>query len=62
MGGQYVSSLTAEYPESLATALAERMAPFVSSIGHRNAPISHFANLLPEPLFIAALPSVMGQA
>ena len=48
--GQYVSSFTAEFPESLATALATCMAPFVSGICHRNVPISHFANLLPEPI------------
>ena len=48
--GQYVSSLTAEYPASLAQAPAARMAPYFSNFGRRNVPISQFANLLPQPI------------
>ena len=47
--GQYVSSLTAEYPETLAQQLASIMAPFCTSLGHSQVQISQFANLLPEP-------------
>ena len=41
--GQYVSSLAAEYLPSLAAALANCVAPYVSNLGHRNIPISQFA-------------------
>ena len=46
----YLSTLTAEYPLSLARQLAALMAPFCSSLGHKRAPLSHFSNLLPEPV------------
>ena len=46
----YVSSLTAEYPGSLARQLAQLMAPFCSSSGIKRHSISDFANLLPEPV------------
>ena len=46
----YLSSLTAEYPSSLAKQLATLMAPFCSSLGHKRVPLSHFSNLLPEPV------------
>ena len=44
----YLSTLTAEYPRSLARQLAALMAPFCSSLGRKRAPLSHFSNLLPE--------------
>ena len=46
----YLSALTAEYPVSLAKQLAALMAPFCSSLGHKRVPLSHFSNLLPEPV------------
>ena len=46
----YLSALTAEYPSSLAKQLAALMAPFCSSLGHKRVPLSHFSNLLPEPV------------
>ena len=46
----YLSSLTAEYPCSLAKQLAALMAPFCSNLGHKRVPLSHFSNLLPEPV------------
>ena len=49
-GGIYVSALTAEYPPSLASALASLMTPFCSSTGKQSIRISDFANLLPEPV------------
>ena len=46
----YVSSLTAEYPPSLARQLASLMAPFCSSSGIKRYSIRDFANLLPGPM------------
>ena len=55
--GRYLSSLTAEYPPSLAAALATRVAPFTTSLGHHEVSIAQFANLLPEP-FVHRRPAV----
>ena len=49
-GNLYVSSLTAEYPSSLATQLAALMAPFCSRRGFKRYSIRDFADLLPEPI------------
>ena len=46
--GQYLSASTAQYPASLAKALAACLAPFCTSLGHHNVSIAHFAQLLPE--------------
>ena len=46
----YLSSLTAEYPFRLAKQLATLKAPFCSSLGHKRVALSHFSNLLPEPV------------
>ena len=46
--GQSFSALTAEYPPSLASALAELMMPFVTQNGHISSSISDFADLLTE--------------
>ena len=48
-GNAHVSALTAEYPESLASALASLLQPFCTQTGTRKA-ISDFANLLCEPV------------
>ena len=53
--GQYVSSLTAEFPPEMA--LAQCMLPFVAQTGHRKVPLSEFANLLTEP-YIHRRPAV----
>ena len=56
-GNLYVSSLTAEYPPSLAGQLAALMAPFCSHRGIKRYSIRDFANLLPEP-FVHRRPPV----
>ena len=55
-GGTYISTLTAEYPASLAKALATLMQPFCTSTGKHAVRISEFANLLPEPVVHRRLP------
>ena len=47
--GQYLSASTAQYPASLAEALAACLAPFCTSLGHQNVSVALFAQLLPEP-------------
>ena len=49
-GNIHVSALTAEYPGSLATALAALLQPFCTQTGICKASISDFANLLCEPI------------
>ena len=46
--GQYLSSLTAEYPPSLASSLAQLMLPFVSQHGHCSASVLDFADFITE--------------
>ena len=48
MHGKFLSEPTAEYPSSLAAALAELMRPFVTSTSRQNFALSDFANLLTE--------------
>ena len=45
---QYLSTLTAEYPASLACSMAQLMLPFVTRLGHRRTSLRDFAHLLPE--------------
>ena len=49
-GNIHVSALTAEYPGSLAAALAALLQPFCTQTGICKASISDFANLLCEPV------------
>ena len=49
-GSTHVSALTAEYPDSLAAALAALLQPFCTRTGICKASISDFANLLCEPV------------
>ena len=49
-GNAHVSALTAEYPDSLASALAALLQPFCTQTGACKASISDFANLLCEPV------------
>ena len=49
-GNIHVSASTAQYPASLAAALAALLKPFCTQTGIRNASISDFANLLCEPV------------
>ena len=49
-GNIHVSALTAEYPDSLAAALAAILQPFCARTGTRRASISDFSNLLCEPI------------
>ena len=48
VGGKYLSELTAEYPPSLAQALAQLFLAYVTCHGIQNASIADFANMLPE--------------
>ena len=48
VGDKFLSSLTAEYPASLAAALASLVRPFLSSQGHVSASVSVLAGLLTE--------------
>ena len=45
---QYLSTLTAEFPASLARSMAQLMIPFVTRLGHRRASLRDFAQLLSE--------------
>ena len=48
VGDKFLSELTAEYPQSRASSMADIFAPFVSNQGWQNASIADFANLVPE--------------